>query len=143
MSIFPQDTEIVEEMYAIENIELPVFREYAIDFSTGQFLYDDAGKNIVVEKNEALKIWIWCALQTERLKYKIYNDNYGHDFESIIGKGYNKELVNAELERMIEECLLANPYINEVLKLDTKLEESKLYIKITVKTIYGEVNVDV
>lgn len=143
MSIFPEDAEIINEMYTIDDTELPIFKEYAIDFSTGQFLYNDIGKNIIVEKNEALKVWIWCALQTERFKYKIFNNNYGNDFETIIGKGYNTELTDAELARMVEECLLVNNYITSVESTNIQLEGSKLSISVSVKTVYGEVNIDV
>lgn len=145
MSIFPEDirenTEEINE--TLHKEELKLYKEYAIDFNTGQFLYDDIGKNIIVEKNEAIKIWIWKALQTTRNRYLIYSNNYGHDFETIIGKGYNKDLINSELERLIEECLLSNPYITEILEINTDFKGSKLYINVIVKTIYGEVNVDV
>ncbi|MBO0537905.1 DUF2634 domain-containing protein [Clostridium botulinum] len=145
MSIFPDET--IENAEGITETlhkeELKLYKEYATDFNTGQFLYDDTGKNIIVEKNEAIKIWIWKALQTSRNRYLIYSSNYGHDFETIIGKGYNKNLINSELERLIEECLLANPYITEILEINTDFKGSKLYIYVTVKTVYGTVNVDV
>ncbi|MHB9947320.1 terminase [Clostridium botulinum] len=145
MSIFPDDTiENTEEINeTLHKEELKLYKEYAIDFDTGQFLYDDTGKNIIVGKNEAIKIWIWKVLQTSRNRYLIYSSNYGHDFETIIGKGYNKNLINSELERLIEECLLANPYITEILEINTDFKGSKLYIYVTVKTVYGTVNVDV
>ncbi|ACQ52794.1 DUF2634 domain-containing protein [Clostridium botulinum] len=145
MSIFPDETiENAEEINeTLHKEQLKLYKEYAIDFNTGQFLYDDTGKNIIVGKNEAIKIWIWKALQTSRNRYLIYSSNYGHDFETIIGKGYNKNLINSELERLIEECLLANPYITEILEINTDFKGSKLYIYVTVKTVYGTVNVDV
>ncbi|MHB9945609.1 terminase [Clostridium botulinum] len=145
MSIFPDDTiENTEEINeTLHKEELKLYKEYAIDFDTGQFLYDDTGKNIIVEKNEAIKIWIWKALQTSRNRYLIYSSNYGHDFETIIGKGYNKNLINSELERLIEECLLVNPYIVEIIKVSTSFEGSNLQIHVTVKTIYGEVKLGV
>lgn len=145
MSIFPDETiENAEEINeTLHKEELKLYKEYAIDFNTGNFLYDDTGRNIIVEKNEAIKIWIWKTLQTSRNRYLIYSSNYGHDFETIIGKGYNKNLINSELERLIEECLLANTYITEILEINTDFKGSKLYIYVTVKTVYGTVNVDV
>ncbi|MCS4471088.1 DUF2634 domain-containing protein [Clostridium botulinum] len=145
MSIFPEDAiENAEEINeTLHKEELKLYKEYAIDFNTGQFLYNDTGKNIIVEKDEAIKIWIWKTLQTSRNRYLIYSSNYGHDFETIIGKGYNKNLINSELERLIEECLLANKYITEILEINTDFKGSKLYIYVTVKTVYGMVNVDV
>ena len=145
MSIFPEDTiENEEEINEILHKEqLKLYKEYAIDFNTGQFVYDDPGENIIVEKNEAIKIWIWKALQTSRNRYLIYSSNYGHDFETIIGKGYNKNLINSELERLIEECLLSNPYIIEIVQIRTNFYGSNLHIDVTVKTVYGEVNLGV
>ena len=63
MSIFPFiSPEILESGQASE---LPMFREYAYDFENNRLLLRD-GNTYLVEGNEALRIWIFKALSTER-----------------------------------------------------------------------------
>lgn len=146
MSIFPANADInIEEETEIENIkeEFPVFREYKINFSSGELITNDHEKNIIVEKDEALKIWIWKVLQTSKNKWKIYSNNYGNELETLIGKGYSKELVDSEVSRYLEECLLANPYIKSIENINVDFEGSKLTINVKTKTIYGEVEASV
>ncbi|AWZ50036.1 terminase (plasmid) [Clostridiaceae bacterium 14S0207] len=151
MSIFPNDSnlsinevEIVEET-EIEDIkeELPIFKEYKLDYETGELITNEQGENIILEKDEALKIWIWKVLQTNKYKYKIYTNNYGNELETLVGKGYSKELVDSEVSRYLEECLLANPYIKSLDNVSVEFEGSKLKTNIKVKTIYGEVKASV
>lgn len=140
MSIFP---ELIEEIQIENNEQLPIFREYAINFNCGAFLYTEDGKNIILEKNEAIKVWIWKALQVNRNRYSIYSDNYGNEFEELIGKGYSKELIDSEMIRLVEECLLINRYIKSVENVTTTFEGSKVIVVVKVKTVYGEVEVSV
>lgn len=151
MSIFPNDSnlsinevEIVEET-EIEDIkeELPTFKEYQLNFQTGEIILNEQGENVIVEKNDALKIWIWKVLQTNKHKYKIYSSNYGNELETLIGKGYSKELIDSEVTRYLEECLLANPYIKSIDNVNVEFEGSKLKINVKAKSIYGEVETSV
>lgn len=146
MSIFPANADIsIEEEREIENIEeeLPIFKEYKIKFLTSELLLNEKGENIIVEKDEALKIWIWKVLQTSKNKYKIYSNNYGNSLETLVGKGYSKEFINSEVNRYLEECLLANPYIKSIENINVNFEGSKLTINVKTKTIYGEVEASV
>ena len=54
-----------------EEQELEIFREYAIDFKTGEYLRGENNDVITLEKNEALKVWIYKALKTERFSHFI------------------------------------------------------------------------
>lgn len=69
MSIFPFiSPEVLESGQASE---LPMFREYAYDFENNRLLLRD-GNTYLVEGNEALRIWIFKALSTERFRYTAY-----------------------------------------------------------------------
>lgn len=142
--IFPEfeNVEVIENEIR-KNVNLPLFKEFAIDFDNGNFIYDQWGKNIIWEGNQALKVWVWLALQTDRDLYKIYSTNYGHEFESIIGQGYNQGLIMSEMDRLIRECVLTNPYIIDVRNVEVDFKTSKLIINVSLLTIYGEVDVNV
>lgn len=119
-------------------VDLPVFRELAFDFGTGQ-LKTRGGQYYYVEKNEAIKIWIYKALFSSRYTYLAYSTNYGNEIFTLIGRYLEKQLLYSELRRMIEEALLCNPYITSLSDFDITQEGSKVICNFSVNTIYGNV----
>lgn len=142
-SLFPfidVGTETVNEENASD--ELPVIKEYAWDFDNNDFLLKD-GRFQIVEGNEAIKIWIWKALHSQRYRYLAYSWDYGHELEELIGQGLSEEATKSESERYINEVLLVNEYITNVSITDISIDGSKISINFTVTTIYGEVSMNV
>lgn len=126
----------------IESDDLPVLKEYAWDFETDKFIYDNSGNHVIVEKNEALKVWIYKALKTERFDYMAYSWQYGIELKPFIGKVMSVQERFSELKRVITECLMVNPYI---VSLDSfSFEEEKhgetAHLTIRLTSIYGEVS---
>jgi hypothetical protein len=122
-----------------EEQELETFREYAIDLDTGEPLLKN-GEIIILEENEALKVWIWKAIKTERYKYKAYSDSYGNEMHEEIGTVYNSSIKRQMLFSEIQDCLLVNPYVERVHSFDTELsEDGDLKISFSVDTIYGSI----
>ena len=141
MSVLPNDTEILDKAIQEtiqEGEELPLCKEYAWDFDKNKFILEN-GKFKVVEGNEALKVWIWKALKTERYRHLAYSWNY----DSLIGKGLSNAALKLEVERYIKEALLINPYLKDIYNLNITIEGAKLDIDFTVETVYGEVNIRV
>lgn len=126
-----------EEDEQEESLYIP--REYGIDFETGQL----SGK--IVEGYDALLVWAWLALQTSRYRYYIYSENYGQEYEDLIGKSYSTELTDSELERMTEECLTENPYITGIENFSCVKIEEKVTVTFSLITELGdgEVSIDV
>lgn len=80
-------------------------------------------------------------LNTERFAYPIYSDNYGVEFETLIGQDY--DLVNAEIERIVTEALSADERVIDI--ADLKLEKiadqkDSATLLFTVNTVYGQLN---
>lgn len=120
-------------------VELPVYKEYAFDFNTGQ-LKLRGGQPYLVEKNEALKIWIWKALHTSRFTYLAYSTNYGNEINTLVGRYLAKPLLYSELKRMIEEALLCNDkYLKSITEFEVTQKGSKVECVFAVNTIYGNV----
>lgn len=119
-------------------VELPVFKELAFDFETGQ-LKTNGGQYFYVEKNEAIKVWIWKALFSSRYTYLAYSTDYGNEIYTLIGRYLSNELLYSELRRMIEEALLCNPYITSLSDFDITREGSKVICNFSVNTVYGNV----
>ena len=87
-----EENEIQEEQY--------IPKEYGINFETGQL----SGK--IVEGFDAILVWAWLALQTPRYRNYKYSENYGQEYEDLIGKSYSTELTDSELEALVLECNL-------------------------------------
>lgn len=125
--------------------EIPIFKEYAIDFKTGEYLKDENNDIKVLEKNEALKVWIFKALKTERFRYvDVHSDNYGSELETNIGPIYQKSVKDALMINQIRDTLLVNPYILECYNFDISNENEYVpQIAFNVKTVYGELEMEV
>ncbi|NMK40038.1 DUF2634 domain-containing protein [Megasphaera elsdenii] len=123
--------------------DLPTPKEYAWDFENDCFLYDADGRLKIVEGDEAIKIWIYKALSTERFRYLAYSWQYGIELRPFIGKVMGVQQRYSEIKRVIVECLMVNPYIKSIDTIDIQHEGDTVDISITLTTIYGEVSVDV
>ena len=130
-------TDNEEEEEQEESLYIP--REYGINFETGQL------SGNIVEGYDALLVWAWLALQTPRYRYYIYSENYGQEYEDLIGKSYSTELTDSELERMTEECLTENPYITGIENFSCVKIEEKVTVTFSLITELGdgEVSIDV
>ena len=125
--------------------EMPTFKEYAIDFKTGEYIKDENNDIKVLEKNEALKVWIFKALKTERFRYvDVHSDNYGSELETNIGTIYQKSVKDALMINQIRDTLLVNPYITECYNFHISNEDEYVpQITFNVKTVYGELEMEV
>ena len=61
----------------------------------------------------------------------------------LIGKAYTPSLTKEEAKRYIKEALLINPYILEVIVIDTDFKNDLLSADIKIVTIYGESEVTI
>ena len=133
-SIFPS---FVEEVKAIEqnkNNTLPVAKEIAIDFSTGNPIIKN-NDYVIVEKNDAVAVWCYYALKIAKGRFLAFTRNYGSELEEkIIGKQYNPDTYG-KIKRIVEDCLLVNEYIKSVDNVQVEFDD-KLTIEIELTTVY-------
>ena len=133
-SIFPS---FVEEVKAIEqnkNNTLPVAKEIAIDFSTGEPIIKN-GDFVIVEKNEAIKVWCYYALKIAKGRFLAFTNNYGSELEEkIIGKQYNSD-TQKQVKKIVEDCLLVNKYIKSIDNVTVSFND-RLTIEIELTTVY-------
>ena len=126
-----------------EEENLPLLTEYAWDFNVDKFLYDGDGHHIVVTGQEALKVWIYKALKTERYVHEAYSWSYGIELKPFIGKVMGVKERYSELRRVIVECLMVNPYIRSIDSVKFSQDGPSVTCKIALTSIYGEVSMDV
>ncbi|EIS9401981.1 DUF2634 domain-containing protein [Clostridioides difficile] len=132
----PADYEISKEK------ELELFREVAWNFEKDEPILEN-GDFKIVEGNEAIKVWVYKCIKTNRYEHEVYSWSYGTELSELIGQKYSKGLTESEASRYIKEALLVNPYILDVNVKNTKFTDDLLSVDIEISTIYGEVEVNV
>nr|DAN55252.1 MAG TPA: Protein of unknown function (DUF2634) [Caudoviricetes sp.] len=143
MSIFPfMNIDEVEVNIENSNSELHMYYDVGWNYIKDEPLIEN-NEFVIVEGNEAIKVWIYKAIKTARYQYPIYSWDYGCEISSLIGQKYTKGLTKSEAERYIKEAILINPYVTDVKIIDINFSEDILSVSIQVDTIYGEVNVNV
>ncbi len=138
MGLLPSfvEEEIEEETTDTSNeIEIP--KEYGIDFNTGELT------GAVVEGLEAIKVWIYLALNIERYRYGIYSWDYGAELDQYIGQNYSEEYLNVAIKEDVEECLKQNEHITDVSNMQVSMADDKLHMSFHVETDIGGIDIDV
>ena len=117
---------------------LPIPRDIAIDFTTGNPIIEN-NDFVIVEKDEAIKVWCYYALKINKDRFIIYSPNYGSTLEELIGNNY-VDNDKYELEKKVSDCLLVSPYIKSIDKVEAEFnsETGELKGEIYITTIYSE-----
>lgn len=94
-----------------------------------------------VDEQEAMIQAVDKILQTERLVFPIYSDQYGNDFNDLIGK--DMAYAKVEVERMSKEALLADDRVIDV-EINKVIQVGKdtLAVKGACVTVYGNIAVE-
>ena len=125
---------------ASSSTELPLFKEWAWNFEEDHFIYDENGKHILLEDNEAIKVWCYKALKTERFMYLAYTHGFGIELYPFMAKVMGIMQRKSELKRIVTEALMVNPYIVSVdsISFDENNRNEEMDIRIAMTTVYGE-----
>lgn len=139
MSILPSFLQELSDAKTIKEDDSQVVRvprEYGIDFNTGKL----TGK--IVEGLEAIKVWIWLCMHTERFRHAIYSADYGTSLEQYIGHMLSEEYINTDCESEISDALLINEYIESIEDFEAIRNSDSLNISFRVVTKFGSIEVD-
>ena len=117
---------------------LPIPKDIAIDFETGNPIIEN-NDFVIVERDEAIKVWCYYALKINKDRFIIYSPQYGSTLEDLIGNNY-VDTYKYELEKRVSDCLLVSPYIKSVDKVESNFdnETGELTGDIYITTIYSE-----
>lgn len=137
-SFFQDDSSTEEDEDETEtgesDMDYPIPVEYGIDFETGQLT---GGK---VSGKDAVAVWAWLALQTERFAFEQFTTNYGSELPSLMGKVETANFFKSDAKRMIEDCLTVNRYINGIEDFQCQRTDKGLVMTFTIDTTLGEVS---
>lgn len=94
-----------------------------------------------VDGLEAVKQAICHILMVERYSCLIYDDNYGVELEQYIGQDI--EFLKATIESTLKEALTQDLRIKDVIVTNIKELENIILVKFTVKSTYGDIQMEV
>ena len=120
--------------------EIP--REYKYDFKKKEIILEH-GSPTWVEGVEAIKIWIYKTLLTQRGYYMAYSFEYGQDYEDLIGSGLSVAALKSEVKRMTEEALFDNENILKIEDFDATIKADRIEISFVAITTYGNIGMEV
>lgn len=138
MAIYPAVMDAVEVLPVKEEIlEREGFCEYAYDFENNELLTKN-GEHYYVYGNEAMKIWIYKCMLTDRFRYSAYTNKFGTEVYTLIGEVISNKLKEAEVKRYITEAIMVHPFMVSINKMNLKTEKSGLYVDVYYTTVFTD-----
>lgn len=127
MAILPDSMDYIVDIPADDDELLEEgFCEYAYDFDNNELLTKN-GRHYYVYGNEAMKIWLYKAMITDRFRYSAYTDKFGTEIYTLIGEVVSSKLKEAEIKRYIIEAVMVHPFMVSI--NDIQLERVKSGLK--------------
>lgn len=84
------------------------------------------------DSEEAIRQTIFCILQTERYSCEIYSNNYGFEYQDLVGK--DTQYICAVLPSRIKEALLVDDRIEDVTNFNMEINKKSIKVNFTVVT---------
>ena len=107
-------------------------QEYEVDLDTGLM----TGR--IVRGSEAVRMWAWNALRTQRYRHDTHTWDFGSELETLIGQNYSESYTNSRAQKMVEDALLINPHISEITDFVCGPDGDALVMSFTIVTDFGE-----
>lgn len=129
-----------------EEIELDVEDETDDDLEeetlpSRTYLVKNGRIQSMIDGREAMIQAIDKILRTERFVFPIYTEDYGNDFNELLGKEF--DYAEVEVERMLEEAMYADDRVTDVRVDDVqKMNSTTLMVSGIVETIFGTVPIE-
>lgn len=111
-------------------------KSWLFDFEKGDFVVDGAGRVIQTDGHTAWVQWCVKTVLTQRFAHVIYSFDYGTELEKAL-KQPSRKAVEAELERVITEALLADPRTEMVRDFSFEWQGDEVYVTFTAVPVIG------
>lgn len=129
--LLPED-ELLSEDEAITAVEVEPSKTYSLNFESFKM-------NGYVDGTDALRQFVQKALFTARDRFLIYDDQYGHDIETLIGADVTDEFLYAEMPSLITEALIYDDRIDSVTDFVFSRKDDSVYVTFRVVGASGDV----
>lgn len=137
-NLFPEETEWADVTEEPAESTVSFGRSWRFDFDAGEFVMTPTQK---IAKADDTAAWVqWCqkALRTPRYRHLIYSQNHGQEFDDLIGKGYERSIIESEIQRMVTEALMVDPRTAEVGQFQFSWQSDACYYSCRIMNIREE-----
>lgn len=139
-SILPTNNVVIREIKP--NMVSHTQNEYAWDFNSDTFILEN-GNPKMVSGLEAIRVWIYKSIKTQRYIFLAYTDDFGCEIEELLSSGYSQAAMQTEAERMMKECLLIHPDILSITNFTLEKISKGFEITFVANTVYGSTTMKV
>lgn len=122
----------------VQNRQVPFGRSWRFDFEAGEFVITPTGG---VAQSRDIDAWLeWCrkALRTPRYRYLAYGRSYGQEFGDLIARHLSRAGNEAEIRRMVTECLMVDPRTASVSNFEFDWRGDSVFFTCEVRNVRGE-----
>lgn len=113
-------------------------RSWQFDFEQGDFIFTNTKRIAVADELEAWKVWCMKALHTPRYRHLVYSNDYGQQYDELIGRAYSKPALESEIERMTTEALMVDPRTADVDQFQFEWSEGVCHFSCVVTSVRQE-----
>lgn len=134
---FPEEIKAFNESNEVNNEVATerIYKDIEWDYENNKPLLLN-GNFVIVEGLEAIKVWCWKVLHTERYEHLIYTWDYALDIEQFTGQTLSN-LNKVEIIKEITEGLMQNKHITSVDNFILSTKKKKTFIEFNINTEYG------
>lgn len=146
--MFPDIVNATLEVYSLPGevateAENPSEVELAFDFAKGEFMYENGEPKRLTERKEIVKQWMTKVYNTQRGRWKVYQDEEGHPYgfpiEDFIGQSLYPQDMGVELiKKETIETMLIHKWIERISDMIVLQVEDRFYQRYTVHLVGGE-----
>lgn len=114
-----------------------VSRTYKVDWDAGEIIGVILAEDSEQAYLEAIKQFVFKALQSRRFVNIVYTPDYGSELEEMQKLGYSRELIQTETQRLIVEALIYDDRIDSVDEFSFEFNGDSMLVRFTVTTTRG------
>ncbi|MDP5273554.1 DUF2634 domain-containing protein [Chengkuizengella axinellae] len=133
MAISPYTILEIEDIETNTEKEVHPSMTYEFNFDIGEFTEN------IIDEIDALRQFIRKAISTTRLKYLIYDQQYGCELTDLIALDLKPNLLASEIERVIKEALIYDERIKDVTEFIIDYINDQFHVTFKVITNTGTI----
>ncbi len=134
MALTPEYEVAVPDLFSSTD---EVSRTYRVNWDSGRIVGTIPAESDEDSYLDALRQFVYKALQSRRFVNIIYDEDYGSEIEEMQKMGYPRELLKSELQRLITEALVYDERIASVEGFEFIFGRDDLLVKFLVTSARG------
>lgn len=109
----------------------------SFDFLSGEFLFGEGGRPILINKQNAFEQWVLKVCMTERNTRLAYSDRIGVEFMRLATIN-DREAIKSSIVRTLTEAIMIHPRAKSVKDFSFTMEADSVWVSFEVRSDYGE-----